>query len=323
MSTYTLLLFIVVLATFIYFPEKQKEQVTKALEVKVESTVQMLAVGISHALGEGDDDLILKVFNLTQADTNIVYIGVLDEDGEEIISFNPKEIQTPNIIQHSPNKAHEEQGMLYMIKQLQIEDENQGNLVIGYSLKGRDETIARIRWTALWISLVIFLISMIISDLISRQITNPLKKVVENLQEIGKEETYGKKIEKSSTDEIGSLIDGFNDMSAKIHTRTEELKEKQKALIHAEQQRVMLESVGAALHHFNQPLTSMRIAAETLMKGNDLSEAKKIELMELYKKNADKINDILDKFLSLEEYQTTEYAAGKSIIDIDQSSKEE
>jgi len=224
MSTYSLLLFIVVLATFIYFPEKQKEQVTEALEVKAESTVQMLAVGISRALDEGDYDLILKVFSLTQEDTSIVYIAVLDENGDEIISFNPGKIQTPDIIQHTPEKAHEEQGMLYMVKRLQIEDEIQGNLIIGYSLQGREKTIARIRWTALWLSLVIFLIAMIVSDFISRQITNPIKNVVESLKEIGRVETYGKMIEKSSTDEIGSLIDGFNDMSTKIYTRTEELR---------------------------------------------------------------------------------------------------
>ena len=241
MSTYTILLFIVVLATFVYFPEKQKEQVTEALEVKVESTVQMLAIGISLALDEGDYDLIQKVFNLTQADTNIAYIAVLDEIGDEIISFNPNEIQKPNIIQYSPKNLLEEQEMIFVTKRLLIEDDIYGNLVIGYSLKGRNETIARIRWTALWLSLAIFLVAMIISDFISRQITNPIKNVVESLKDIGRAETYGKKIEKSSTDEIGALIDGFNDMSAKIHTRTEELQLKIIDLKKAEEEKGKLQ----------------------------------------------------------------------------------
>ncbi len=321
MSTYTLLLFIIVSATFIYFPEKQKQQVTEALEVKAQSIVQMLALGISHALDEGNYDLILNVFNLTQADTNIVYIALLDEIGDEIISFNPREIQTPNIIQDSPKKVHEELGMLYMTQRLQIEDEIQGNLVIGYSLKGREATLARIRWTAFWFSIVIFLIAIIVSDFIGRQITKPIKKVVENLQEIGSKETYGKKIEKDSTDEIGSLIDGFNDMSAKIHTRTQELKEHQKNLIQAEQQRVMLESIGATLHHFSQPLTSMVISIESLIKNEHVSEEEKTKLYAIYKKSTVDLNEIIRKFQKMREYRTKPYAAGVKILDIDSEDK--
>ena len=310
MSSYALLLFIAVSATFIYFPEKQRQQVTEALEMKAESTVQMLAVGISLALDEGDYDLIQKVFNLTQADTNIAYIAVLDEIGDEIISFNPKEIQTPNIIQYSTKKVFEEQEMIFVAKRLRIEDEIYGYLVIGYSLKGRNETIAQIRWTGFWISMAIFLLGTLISVYLSRQITKPIKNVVESLKEIGRVETYGKMIEKSSNDEIGSLIDGFNDMSAKIYTRTEELRlriiehkkaeeekgELQEKLDRAERMESLGILAGGVAHDLNNTLVPLIAIPELMLsklpKDSDLREHVML-IKRATKRAADTIGDLL------------------------------
>ena len=282
-STYTLLLFIVALATFIYFPEKQKEQVTKALEVKVESTVQMLAIGISRALDEGDYDLIKKVFSLTQEDTNINYIAVLDENGEMIISLNPKEIQTPNIIQYDSKKVLEEQGMIFVTKRLQIEDEIFGSLVIGYSLQGRNKTIAQIRWTGFWISFAIFLFATLISVYLSRQITNPLKNIVDTFEEMGRTGTYGNKMEKGSTDEIGSLIDGFNDMTTKIDTRTEELR------ISEEKYRSLFEDSKDAIYITEEEkFVDVNLAMQNLL-GYTRQELMKMNIGELYVNINDRI----------------------------------
>ena len=125
------------------------------------------------------------------------------------------------------------------------------------------------------------------------------------------------KLVQKERDSLEVIVD---DRTKKLIEANKNLKEQQNALIRAEQERVMLESIGAALHHITQPLTSMMIAIETLMRSDELSELKKNELIGLYRKNANKINSIMDKFLTLKQYQTIEYATGKSIIDIERSS---
>lgn len=102
-----------------------------------------------------------------------------------------------------------------------------------------------------------------------------------------------------------------------LEVANKDLKKQQEDLIHAEQQRVMMESVGAALHHFSQPLTAMEVAIETIMTAKRTDEVEKEKLYNLYKKSKNNLNDILKKFRQVREYRTKPYATGVKILDID------
>ncbi len=100
------------------------------------------------------------------------------------------------------------------------------------------------------------------------------------------------------------------------------LKLHQEDLIHAEQQRVMMESVGAALHHFSQPLTAMEMAIETMMTSQKTDKVEKEKLYNLYKKSKKDLGDIIEKFQQVRKYRTKPYTVGKEILDIDSDPKE-
>ena len=101
-----------------------------------------------------------------------------------------------------------------------------------------------------------------------------------------------------------------------------DLKKQHGDLIHAEQQRVMMESVGAALHHFTQPLTAMEASIEIMMSAQKMDEIQKERLYNLYKKSKNDLKNIIQKFHEMREYRTKPFADGKEILDIDQDLKE-
>lgn len=107
-----------------------------------------------------------------------------------------------------------------------------------------------------------------------------------------------------------------------LEEANEDLKLHQEDLIHAEQQRVMIESVGAALHHFSQPLTAMEASIEILMTAQSTDEIQKERLYDLYKKSKNDLKNIIQKFHEMREYRTRPYAPGMEILDIDSDSKE-
>jgi len=120
-----------------------------------------------------------------------------------------------------------------------------------------------------------------------------------------------------------------NHLEDTVEKRTQELKkanvdlkEHQQDLIHAEQQRVMMESIGATLHHFSQPLTSLEISMESLLTKDQISEDEKNNLYTVYKRSTKQLNDIIQKFQEMREYRTTPYAAGKEILDIESGSQD-
>jgi len=92
--------------------------------------------------------------------------------------------------------------------------------------------------------------------------------------------------------------------------------EQRKALIEAERQRVMMESVGAACHHFGQPLTTMLINLQMLAKGEPIEESDKSRMFEECLKAAEIMRKILNKFQEVREYRTRPYLAEFNILDI-------
>lgn len=88
------------------------------------------------------------------------------------------------------------------------------------------------------------------------------------------------------------------------------------ALLDAERQRVMMESVGAACHHFAQPLTTMLSNLEMLVRGQGIDESDKSLMLQQCLRAADMMRVILNKFQHVREYRTRPYLADAKILDI-------
>ncbi len=96
----------------------------------------------------------------------------------------------------------------------------------------------------------------------------------------------------------------------------QEIESQRKALIEAERQRVMMESVGAACHHFSQPLTSMLCHLQMLAGGEGIEESEKRVMFEECLKAAETMTIILNKFQEVREYRTRPYFADTKILDV-------
>ena len=96
----------------------------------------------------------------------------------------------------------------------------------------------------------------------------------------------------------------------------QKIEEQRKALLDAERQRVMMESIGAASHHFAQPLTTMLGNLQMLSKGVGFEESDKNLMFEQCLKAAETMKMILNKFQEVREYRTLPYVADTKILDI-------
>lgn len=87
-------------------------------------------------------------------------------------------------------------------------------------------------------------------------------------------------------------------------------------LLDAERQRVMMESVGAACHHFAQPLTTMLSNLEMLAKGEGIEGSDKRLMLQQCLRAAEMMKLILNKFQQVNEYRTRPYLDDVQILDI-------
>jgi len=89
----------------------------------------------------------------------------------------------------------------------------------------------------------------------------------------------------------------------------------EQALLEAERQRVMMESMGAAAHHFSQPLTGISGNLQLLGMDSNLNEEQR-ELIDRCLKLIGDMKELLDKFRQITKYRITPYINKDMIIDI-------
>ena len=110
-----------------------------------------------------------------------------------------------------------------IFKKIVFEDEIVGTVYIRSDL---EEIDARLRWGLMIVTGVMgisLLLAFLISSRLQRLIIEPVYKLLETMQILATEKNYSIRAEKLSNDELGSLIDGFNEMLARIEKRDQEL----------------------------------------------------------------------------------------------------
>ena len=223
-SIFALILLLVSFFNFIYFPWKQKQQVTQALQVRAETSARMIAAGVSLAFEQGYYEFIGELLTLAKSDEHVLYIALCDEDNQPTVSFNPSEIPIPSIESFSGERTIERENALHTTSLLEMTDDNR-ILVIGFSLEERDRAIDEIRVTGFIVTSATLLFGLVLSVYLSRLMINPLSQLVDRIDHISETEDYESTIEKSSGDEVGKLIDAFNHMTTALQTRTAEHKQ--------------------------------------------------------------------------------------------------
>ncbi len=205
-----------------YFPVMQKKQVAGALRNKAESTLNMLAAGVSFAFGETDYEVVNRLFSLAKNDSSITYIVILDEAGNQQIAFNPQKIVIPVISSQIAHKTFEDKGMLHTYTAIDFEDADYIILIMGFSLEDRDKQIAGIRWTGFAVSIAIFFVCFVLSIYLSKLITNPIQRVIKTINQIGRKGDYQQIIGTRSNDEV-ALIEAFTSMVANLEDAKKDL----------------------------------------------------------------------------------------------------
>ena len=246
-SIFVLILLLVSFFNFIYFPWKQKQQVTQALQARAETSAQMVAAGVSLALESGDFEFIDQLLTLAKRDEHILYIAICDDDGKPTISFNPNEMLIPSLESFGNLRTIEKEDALHTTSVMEIADIDR-TLIIGFSLVERNRAIDEIRVTGFLVSAATLMFGLLLSVYLSRLMIKPLSQLVASIDHISEAEDYESTIEKSSLDEVGKLIDAFNGMTTALQARTVERKQALETLQESEDRfRSLVQTAGTVI----------------------------------------------------------------------------
>ncbi|MGA1795077.1 MAG: response regulator [bacterium] len=215
---------ITLLVASIAFIVKDVVTFRQAMVKDITSIAQVVGMNSSGALVFNDPRTAENNLSALRSKPNVTFACIYDRDGTVFATFSGRDTAdafTPPAPQKTGHYFH--MGHLYLFHQILLEREMIGTIFIQTDLS---EIHSRIKQSGGIVGIIIsvaFLLAMMLSFLLHRVVSEPVLNLAMIAKTISKERDYSIRARKRGQDEIGTLIDGFNEMLDEIQKRDNEL----------------------------------------------------------------------------------------------------
>jgi len=217
-----LLVGIVAIFIYNYYPSKQERAAVEAIDSKILSISNIFSLGVGIGMGETDFVAVSEALTWAKADSALVYLSVVNDRGEKITSFNNLGELPERISSISFNENVEIDGTVYYKTNIVYQGLPSGTLVIGYSLDQMHEMLDNLRQTTLYFCLILFAAGFALSVVVSNMISRNIRKLNSTVHAIADGAEYVR-VEVEGRDEIGKLGNAFNQMLDRLENSRNEL----------------------------------------------------------------------------------------------------
>jgi len=190
-------------------------------------------VGVNSTAGLAFDDRVSVEKNIAalKANSHIILAHVFTPDGAIFTSYfrNTKQPKlTPNSLPNLTDNYLFHDDYVEVFKDIKFDNDIIGKVYIRSDL---NELYKRLWWAG-GIMLVVLgialLLGIIIAAKLQQLITTPIYQLLKTMETVATQKDYSLRVIKPGNDEIGRLIDGFNDMLAQIDQYRNHLEDKVK-----------------------------------------------------------------------------------------------
>ncbi|MGA1870697.1 MAG: ATP-binding protein [bacterium] len=188
------------------------------------SLAQVIGMNSSGALVFNDPETAEKNLSALSAKEHVPFACIYDKQGKIFATFYSQRVPKSFSPPQSPQEGHFfKNNYLYVFHHIWLEEEKIGTIFIQADLA---EIRSRIEESAQIVTIIIFvslLLAMLLSFFLQRIISTPILNLAQTAKIISQKKDYSVRARKQGHDEIGILIDGFNEMLSEIQRRDNEL----------------------------------------------------------------------------------------------------
>ncbi len=176
------------------------------------------------ALSFGDADSARETLSSLSTQNHIVQAGIYTRDGKIFASYE-RSGSNPDSLPPSPGPdgIASTAGQMVLFQPISLNGERIGTIYLDSDTKELSAREWRFGEIALIVILGSFITAYLLAARLQRAISEPVLALAETVSAVSLRKDYSIRAIKSSEDEIGSLVDGFNEMLDRIHEREKAL----------------------------------------------------------------------------------------------------
>lgn len=246
----------------------------RSMVEKLSALADVIGSNSTAALAFNDQESANETLSALEAEPHITLACIYTEDGKVFAEYrenhaapnsvSPVLKEDEHYLSHIRGKPtgkiedghHFHDDHLDLFKRIILDGDTIGTLYLQSDLEGLYSRL----WSHTVICAVVMLASIFVAYLLSskfqRLITRQIFHLVQAMKSVSEEKNYSIQVKKQSNDELGILIDGFNEMLSQIHVRDQELEQHREHL----EERVAMRT--AELSKVNKHLEEAMHAAE-------------------------------------------------------------
>lgn len=197
---------------FFFFKGQLEKQAIKAIDDKAQSVAGITAIKISSALLSEDHDAVKNFFEDIKQSRKLVYIAAIDKSGKMFASLDKdKADKAKYIFSIRDSHVSQDRKVYCSVTPVVVDGHEIGKLYIGLSFEEIQAHLLKSEVILALVSLLFLLVGIIAATLICKSFTKPLTQISQAISAIAGGDLT-KRVSVTSDDEIGRLVESFNEM---------------------------------------------------------------------------------------------------------------
>jgi len=215
------ILIVLIVFTSVYFPSKQKSLALDYAQTQVHTLSEMIAFTAGAGLYDGNIELVSAAMDWAKKDPNAVYIRIVDNDGKQIIEYNPSNLSLPGIASMAAGETKVDGEYILALAKMDYQETEFGQIHIGYSLEAVNDKIGGTVVVSVLINLLLFAIGIGLILFISNYLTRQIVNIRNAARQVG-EGDLDVELQVAGEDEIGELSQSINSMVQSLRLNREQ-----------------------------------------------------------------------------------------------------
>jgi signal transduction histidine kinase len=197
---------------------------------RFESLATVLAANSIAIVAFGDEKAASEVINSLSSQEDVIWAGIRLMNGELFIETKSEGFEKTRIQTIWYSMFESLLGNIEIKKAIILDGSKLGDFIIIGDMSRLHNRLIQQIYVGLGMFVIAMLIAMVLADGLQRVVSVPVKRLLETMEKVITGKGFGFRAERVSNDELGTLVDGFNEMLEKIQSYDEELNSQQKNL---------------------------------------------------------------------------------------------